>query len=47
MVGDLIRCFYDGQQCLEVEDATFAEAGKIGLWTKADAQTHFDDLEVR
>ena len=24
----------------------FKEAGKMGLWTKADAQTHFDDLTV-
>ena len=47
MTGDLIRCAYDGEQYLEVRDTTFAEAGKIGLWTKADARTHFDDLKVR
>jgi hypothetical protein len=46
MVGDLIRCFYDDEQCLEVQDTTFAGAGQVGLWTKADAQTHFDDLMV-
>lgn len=43
---DLIQCFYDGQPCLEVKDNTFQKAGKIGLWTKADAVTYFDDLEV-
>ncbi len=42
-----IRCFYDGQLYLEVADDTFQNAGKIGLWTKADAVTYFDDLEVR
>jgi hypothetical protein len=31
---------------MDVRDATFKEAGKIGLWTKADAQTQFDDLTV-
>ena len=27
-------------------EETFQEAGKVGLWSKADAQTHFDDLEL-
>jgi hypothetical protein len=46
MTGDHIECFYEGKKYLEVNDSTFKEAGKIGLWTKADAQTHFDDLTV-
>lgn len=29
--------------CSEVKDSTFPEVGKIGLWTKADAQTYFDN----
>ncbi|MCP4711520.1 MAG: hypothetical protein GY869_23115 [Planctomycetes bacterium] len=31
---------------LEIEDDTFSEGGKIGLWTKADAVTAFDDFMV-
>ncbi len=31
---------------LDVNDSIFKEDGKIGLWTKADAQTYFDDLTV-
>ncbi|RKY89073.1 hypothetical protein DRQ09_01965 [candidate division KSB1 bacterium] len=46
MVGDKIECYYDGVKYLEVKDSTFKKAGKIGLWTKADAYTYFDDLEV-
>lgn len=42
-----IQCFYDGKLYLEVKDNTFQKEGKIGLWTKADAVTYFDDLEVR
>jgi hypothetical protein len=42
-----IQCFYNGQPYLEVKDDTFQKAGKIGLWTKADAVTYFDDLKVR
>ena len=44
---DQIQCFYDGQPYLEVKDDTFHKAGRVGLWTKADAVTYFDDLEVR
>ncbi len=46
MVGDHILCYYDGTRYLEVRDATFREAGRVGLWTRADAQTYFDDLAV-
>ena len=28
-------------------DDTFKERGKIGLWTNADAQTYFSDLNVQ
>jgi len=30
----------------EVEDATFAGPGRIGVRTKADSVTHFDDLKL-
>jgi Domain of Unknown Function (DUF1080) len=42
MVGDIIECFLDGKKYLEAKDGTFTKAGKVGLWTKADAQTSFD-----
>ncbi|MBN1344696.1 MAG: hypothetical protein JXQ73_18535 [Phycisphaerae bacterium] len=31
----------------EAGDATFTGSGKIGLWTKADAVTRFDHLEIK
>ncbi len=46
MLVTKIACYFDGQKYLEVEDATFPEAGMIGLWSKADAQSYFDDLTV-
>ena len=46
MSGDQITCSYDGKKYLESRDATFPEAGKIGLWSKADAQSQFDDLTL-
>ena len=38
------RVSYNGKQLFEVEDSTFADAGKIGLWTKADSVTLFDQI---
>jgi hypothetical protein len=46
MTGDQIACYYDGKRYLEAKDATFPGAGKIGLWSKADAQSQFDDLTL-
>jgi hypothetical protein len=46
MKGHFIQCDYDGKKVLEAKDSTFQSAGQIGLWTKADAQSHFDDLTV-
>ena len=37
---------FDGQKVFEVEDSTFTEAGKVGLWTKADSVTYFDDFRI-
>ncbi len=45
--GEVIRCFFDGKLLLEKKDRTFSAAGQIGLWTKADAETLFDDLRVK
>ena len=36
----------NGVALYEVEDASFAAAGRVGVWTKADSVTHFDDLTV-
>ena len=44
--GDHIECYLDGRKLLDVHDASFAEAGKLGLWSKADAQSRFDDLTL-
>jgi hypothetical protein len=47
MTGDKIECFLDDQKELTATDTTFPGAGKVGLWTKADAQTYFDAFKVR
>jgi hypothetical protein len=42
--GSRFRVLYNGEQLFEVEDSTFGEAGKVGLWTKADSVTLFDEI---
>ncbi len=44
--GNLAEVFLNGTKLYEVEDDTFKDAGKVGLWTKADSVTYFDDLRV-
>jgi hypothetical protein len=44
--GDRFTVFFNGKKIIEATDATFAGAGKVGLWTKADSVTLFDDLSA-
>jgi hypothetical protein len=42
--GNLFKAYYDGKHLFDVEDKTFTEAGKVGVWTKADSVTLFDNF---
>lgn len=44
--GPRIQLFIDDEPVLAAQDSTLAEPGMIGLWTKSDAATLFDDLSV-
>ncbi len=44
--GNLFSVYLNGKPIFQVKDDTFTQAGKIGLWTKADAVTYFDDYRV-
>jgi len=43
---DLFTIYLDGMELFKVQDSTFPLAGKIGLWTKADAVSYFDDYVI-
>jgi hypothetical protein len=43
--GDRLRGFLNGQLVVEATDGTY-KAGRVGLWTKADSVTCFDDVVV-
>lgn len=46
VVDNLFTVYLNDKQIFEVRDETFLYPGKIGLWTKADAVSYFDDFQV-
>jgi len=44
--GDHITVYWDGQEVMNADDRTFRAPGKVGVWTKADSVTWFDNLRV-
>lgn len=44
--GAHLKVVFDGKTVIEKDDTSFAEAGKVGLWTKADSVSSFDDLKI-
>jgi 3-keto-disaccharide hydrolase len=45
-IGDHFVVTFDGQRVLDARDGTFKDAGKVGLWTKADSVIAFDDFSI-
>lgn len=44
--GDKFTVSFDGAKVIEATDDTFGGRGKVGLWTKADSVTLFQDLTI-
>ena len=42
--GNRFTVTFDGKKAIEWDDDTFKNAGKVGVWTKADSVTEFDDF---
>lgn len=45
-VGDRVQAWLDGKPYLDHRDSRF-KSGRVGLWTKADSITAFNDLTIR
>jgi len=45
--GTRFEVFFAGKSLYSATDATFPNAGRVALWTKADSVTSFDDLCIR
>jgi len=46
MKGCRVQVFFDEKPIFDLCDKTFTE-GRVGLWTKSDAVTYFDDLKLK
>jgi hypothetical protein len=44
--GDRFTIEFDGKRLFTTTDKSFAGAGKIALWTKADSVTRFDQIAI-
>jgi hypothetical protein len=44
--GDRFTVSFDGKPVFTAQDKTFANAGKVALWTKSDSVTHFDTISI-
>jgi hypothetical protein len=44
MRGDHVEVYFNGTKVIDARDSRFPTAGKVGVWTKADSRTLFDDL---
>jgi len=42
--GNRFTVMFDGERVIEATDDSFSDAGKVGVWTKADSVTLFDDF---
>lgn len=45
-IGNKHSVHFEGQHLFDVEDETFSGSGRVGLWTKADSVTRFDDIVI-
>ena len=45
--GNRIRVVLDGKAYIELDDSHIAGAGAVGVWTKADSVTAFDDFSFQ
>jgi hypothetical protein len=42
--GNKFTVTFDGSKVIEATDQSFPNAGKVGVWTKADSVTLFDNF---
>jgi len=44
--GNKMMCYLNGKKMLEATDTSITQPGHVGLWTKSDAVTEFDNFKV-
>jgi hypothetical protein len=44
--GPVFSVYFNHRRLFQVEDRSYQGAGQVGLWTKADSLTYFDDFRI-
>ena len=44
--GEELEVLFNGASLMQIRDQTFVQAGKVGIWTKADSLTHFAEIDI-
>ncbi|MCL4401693.1 MAG: hypothetical protein M1436_03380 [Acidobacteria bacterium] len=44
--GHTFSVYYDHRRIFQVQDPTFSQPGKVGLWTRAESTAYFDNFRV-
>ena len=44
--GPAFTVYYDHRRILQAQDPTFGGSGKVGLWTRGDCLTYFDNFRL-
>jgi hypothetical protein len=44
--GNELEVSFNGASLIQMRDQAFIDAGKVGLWTKADSLTHFAEIDI-
>ena len=45
--GSLFTVYINGEKMFDVDDKTFQDPGKVGLWTKSDSVISFDNFDFK
>lgn len=43
---EFFTVYLDNKELFKVQDSTFEDSGRVGLWTKSDAVSYFDDFSI-
>ncbi len=45
--GDAIQGWFNGQKLIDIRDTGLNQGGGVGLWTRVDGNTLFDDVRIK
>ncbi len=44
--GENLSVLFDGKVVIDIQNSAISESGMVGIWTKSDSKTYFDELVI-